>query len=339
MRKLFFFFVFLFVCSQSYAQMSDYQDLIKKHKGSNNIDTVAWIHSGSFSLGINQGVLHNWSAGGELISLTVNSLFNGTLIHFNHRKVWTTHLNANYGLLYAYSNAFQPRKTNDQIDLNSKYGYQITDSSHFFVVGLLDARSQFTKGYDYEIPDWRSQPTSNFFSPLYLTLAPGLEYRNGDLLNIFFSPVALRGIFASKYYTLQSDAGAFGVPYGKTFRFELGAYLSMRLKKDFSKHFSYRTRLNLYSNYLAKDIYKDGVLVRKDNPGNVDILWDNYLTFTFAKYFALNIGITALYDNDIPYKTTYLDEHGAIQAKDEPLSALGWWQIKQIMSIDFNYKF
>ena len=332
----------LLLGAQSQAQISDYQQFMEKSKKSTvtrNVDTVAWIYDGSLNIGVNQGILHNWAAGGELASMTVSGLFNGNLTRYKHRKVWANNLNAAYGLFYAYSNSFVPRKTDDRIDLTSRYGYQLKDSSKFFITALLNAQTQFTKGYDYEAPNWRDFSTSDFLSPLYVTLAPGIEYRDGSQFSVFYSPVALRGTFVSKYYTTKDSAGAFGVDYNKTFRFELGSYLSARYGLTVSKHFSFRTRLDLYCNYLTKDTYLNGNLVKRDNPGNIDILWDNALTFSFAKYFAVNIGLTAIYDNDVPYVKTYTDENGVVQPKDEPFSGLGWWQVKQVMTIGFNYKF
>lgn len=339
-RILFTLSCLFFIVLQSNAQgISDFEKIARKSIETKNVDTVAWTHSGTLSLGINQGILHNWSAGGELASLTISGLFDATLTRYNHRKIWTSNLNAAYGLLYAYSNSFIPRKTDDQLNFSSRLGYQLTDSSNFFLVGLLNAQSQFTKGYNYGIPDWEDFPTSGFISPLYLTVAPGMEYRRGSRLSVFFSPLAFRGTFVSKVYTAQEAAGAFGVDSGKSFRFESGSYLSARFAQEFSKHFSLRTRLDLYSNYLAKDQYQNGVLVRRDNPGNIDILWDNVLTFSFARYFAVNFGLTAIYDNDVPYLKTFKDKNGVVQLKNEPFSDLGWWQVKEIMSIGFNYKF
>lgn len=321
------------------AQISNFEDLGRKNAETKNIDTVAWLHGGALTIGINEGILHNWAAGGELASLTVNGVFDGSLTRYNHRTIWTNNLNAAYGLFYAYSNFFVPRKTDDRIDLTSKFGYQLRPNSNFFFTGLFNAKTQFTKGYDYNVPEWDTFSTSKFFSPLYLTLAPGIEYRRGSQLSIFFSPLAARATFVDEYYTLRSPEGAYGVANGETFRFELGAYLSARFDKELSKHVSYRSRLDLYSNYLAKDSYLNNTLVKKDNPGNIDILWDNFLTFKFAKYFSINFGLTAIYDNDVPYEKTFTDANGIVQPKNEPYSGLGWWQIKQILSIGFNYKF
>jgi hypothetical protein len=245
-------------------------------------------------------------------------------------------LDAAYGLFYAYSNSFVPRKTDDRIDFTSKYGYRLSKTSDLYFTGLLNAKTQFTKGYDYDAPDWDTFSTSKFLSPFYLTLAPGLEYRKGSQFSVFFSPLAARITLVDAYYTNQTPEGMYGVKNGKTARFELGAYLTARYIKDLTKNISYRGRLDLYSNYLAKNSYDNaGLLIKKDNPGNIDILIDNNISFKFYKFFSLNFGILAIYDNDVPFEKTFKDG----STVKEPINGLGWWQIKQVMSFGFNYKF
>jgi hypothetical protein len=328
--------VFSFVTQ---AQINNYEDLAKKNAETNNVDTVAWIYTGTLNMGLNQGILHNWAAGGELASLTVNGLFNGSLIRYNNRVLWTNNLDMAYGLFYAYSNSFVPRKTDDRIDLTSKYGYRLSDSGNFYLTGLFNAKTQFTKAYNYDVPEWDTFSTSKFLSPLYLTFAPGIEYRKGSQISVFFSPAAARFTFVDAYYTRRAPEGAFGVKNGKTMRFELGAYLSARYVKEINKNITFRSRLDLYSNYLAKDTKENGITVKKDNPGNIDILFDNFISFKFFKYFSINFGLVTIYDNDVPYEKTFVDANGVQQPKDEPYEGLGWWQIKQAMSVGFNYKF
>jgi hypothetical protein len=317
------------------AQDLSYSEMAKKYTETKNIDTVAWIYSGTLTMGINQGILHNWAAGGELASLTLNGQFNGTITRYYNRSVWSNTFDAAYGLFYAYSNSFVPRKTDDRIDFTSKYGYRLSKTSDLYFTGLLNAKTQFSKGYNYDQPDWDTFSTSNFLSPLYITIAPGIEYRKGSNLTLFFSPVASRLTFVSDYYTLQDSAGMYGVEYGKTVRFELGAYFSGRYTKDFTKNISYRGRLDLYCNYLAKNKEVGGMIVKKDNPGNIDILIDNAISFKFYKFFSMNLGLVAIYDNDVPYESLLSDG----TAQKEPVNGLGWWQLKQFMSFGFNYKF
>ncbi len=339
MKRILLFCTIAASASPALAQVGNYaEDIAKKNAETKNVDTTAWIYTGVFNLGFNQGVLHNWAAGGEIASLAVNSQFNGSLIRYQNRSIWTNNLDAAYGLFYAYSNSFVPRKTDDRIDLTSKYGYRISDSADFYFTGLFNAKSQFTKAYNYDAPEWDTFSTSNFLSPLYLTFAPGIEYRKGTQISVFFSPAAGRFTFVDRYYTERDPAGAFGVANGKSMRFELGAYVTARYVKDLSKSVTFRSRLDLYSNYLAKDKFDNaGLLVKKDNPGNIDILFDNFISFKFFRYFSVNLGVVAIYDNDVPYSKVLEDG----TPKDEPkaMKDLGWWQIKQTLNFGFNYKF
>jgi hypothetical protein len=49
--------------------------------------------------------------------------------------------------------------------------------------------------------------------------------------------------------------------------------------------------------------------------------------------------VTAIYDNDLPYDVEYKDASQVPQTKEEPGTGLGWWQIKEVMSIGFAYRF
>lgn len=328
----------MLAAASSFAQLSE-TDNVKKNLSYDSKDTVAWLHNGTLQLGLNQGFLHNWAAGGEVASLQFDGLFSGNITRLYHKTVWSNSLDANYSLFYAYSNHFVPRKIDDRIDFTSKFGTRI-DTSHFFITGLFNFKSQFTKGYDYSVPGWDTTSTSRFLSPGYLTLAAGVEYRRGAALSLFFSPVAARLTLVDKYYTRMRPEGAYGVGYDKTSRFQLGAYFSGRWQHDFSRNISYKTRVDLYSDYLAKN-RKDslGNVVAKDNPGNIDVLWDNLVQVKLGRYFALTLALTMMYDNDIPYSSTYTDAGGNTVDKDEPGTRFGWWQIKQVMTLGFVYKF
>ncbi|WP_165836277.1 DUF3078 domain-containing protein [Taibaiella soli] len=301
-------------------------------------DTVAWIHGGTCQIGMNQGLLHNWNAGGEIASLTVNGVFSGFLTRVYHNQIWSNNLDLAYSLFYAYSNDFVPRKNDDRIDFTSKYGFKIDPKKPFYLTTLFNFRSQFSKGYNYTLPDWKQNPISDFFSPGYFTLAEGVELRRGTNLSFFLSPISARYTVANSRYTSMTG-GAFGIEQGATSRFELGAYFSGRYKVDISKTMSFKTRLDLYSNYLAKN-KTDGVTgrVTHDNPGNIDILWDNLFSWKFSKYFGMVAGLTFIYDNDFPYSSTYVNESGVAQSKNDPAD-LGWLQLRQVFTFGFEYKF
>lgn len=330
-KKSLLFGVALLSCSAAIAQVEVqyFNELRKKNEKNTNLDTVATIYNGTLTLGFNQGLLHNWAAGGELISANVNALFNGSLIRYNGPLIWATNLDVAFGQFYAYSNGFVPRKTDDRVDLTSKYGLRLGKESNFYFTSLFNAKTQLSMAYNYELENWKDTPISSPFSPIYFTLAPGIEYRKGSEFTLFFSPAAMRGTMASRRYTTANPEGAFGVPYDKVFRFEIGSYLTTRYTKDITSDISYNGRFDLFSNYLATDQYLDGVLVKEDSPSNIDIFWDNNFSYKFYKYFSINFGLLAIYDNDVPY----------ITVENDPAKGLGWWQVKQYINFGFNYKF
>jgi hypothetical protein len=330
--------IILVVNHGSYAQLDNSLKLSKSLETEDK-DTTAWMRGGLFNIGLNEGFLHNWPAGGEAASVVVNTLFSGYINRITPRGAWTNNLDVTYGMFYSYSNKFIPRKTDDRIDLTSKYGYKLKPGKKIYLTTLFNFKSQFTKGYDYSIPNWQLSPASEFLSPAYFILALGLEYRR-DRTSLFFSPAAARLTIADSYYTSLYPEGAFGIENGKTSRFELGAYFSGRYETDPKKKLYYKTRLDLYSNYLAKaKTDSTGAVIKEDSPGNIDMLWDNLLLISVSKYLTVNFGVTMIYDNDIPYKDSYIDDAGNVVKKDEPGQALGWWQVKQLFTIGFKYKF
>ncbi|HRP90542.1 MAG TPA: DUF3078 domain-containing protein [Edaphocola sp.] len=337
MKKRILFFTAMAMSVASFAQLDNVEEVMKQKHGDNSTDTISWSKDAMFTLNGSQSLLHNWAAGGELASLALNGRFDGNANRNYHRHIWTNNLLLLYGMQANYSTGFQAFKTDDRIDFTSKYGYKIKPNGRWYISGLLNARTQFSKGYSsYDIPNWKDFSTSNFLSPLYLMFSPGLEYRKGDEFSFFISPLAVRATFVDRFYTDKNPEGAFGVLKGKNARWEMGAYASLRYKKELAKNLLYVGRVDLYSNYLAKDI-KDGTgnIIKKDSPANIDIFWDNMFTYQFFKYFNVGFGLTAIYDNDVPFKG--LDANG-IPLK-EPISGLGWWQISQKFSVGFIYKF
>jgi hypothetical protein len=335
MKKMLLILVVAQICyQQSNAQVNKVGD-VQKSLETTNRDTVAWIYGGVCNIGANEGFLHNWAAGGELASISVNGLFSGHLDHLNNQDIWSNNLDMTYGLNYTYSANFVPHKTDDRIDFTSKYGIR-HDSTNFFYTALFNFKSQFTKGYDYTLPHFDSASTSKFLSPAYFTTAIGMDYRKGSDISLFFSPIAGRLTIADRYYTTMTPQGKFGVPYGKTAYFQFGAYFSGRYVVNINKNLVYKTRLDLYSDYLAKDT-KDSIgrVIKKDNPGNVSVLFDNLFSWKVSKFLNLTLGATFIYDNNIPFVKPVLAPGADVQ----PGTSLGWVQMKHVFTLGFEYKF
>ncbi|MBP6624798.1 MAG: DUF3078 domain-containing protein [Chitinophagaceae bacterium] len=330
---------------QTYAQTTDkrsdelQKDMSRKVEAKNE----GWSRGGLINLGINQGLLENWVAGGERMSLAWNGQFNGFLTRIKGNKAFENTLDMYYGLNYVASNAFVPRKLDDRLDFSSRYGVQpkswtVSKSKlkrSTYLTGLFRFQTQFTEGYNYEATNWINSPISEFLSPGYFTLALGATYRPNDNFSVFLSPIAARMTVVKSKYT--AAASAFGVEKGKTSRMEVGAYMTARYKTQLTKNILYNTRLDLYSNYLAKNTVVNGYVIDKSSPANIDILWDNFFAMKISKFIGAGLGFTMIYDDDQPGQKNKdgKDANGVITKTYGPL---GWWQLKQVLNVGFSYK-
>ncbi|MCC7030385.1 MAG: DUF3078 domain-containing protein [Chitinophagaceae bacterium] len=317
-------------------------DLQKDLKAKVEAKDEGWKRGGLLNIGINQAILENWAAGGERLSFAANGQLNAFMTRIKSNTIFENTLDLYYGLNYVASSHFVPRKLDDRIDFSTRYGLQPKSwtvsknrfKNHTYMTGLFRFQSQFTEGYNYEMPSWRTNPTSAFLAPAYFTLALGAEYRPNNNFSIFFSPLAGKVTLVKERYTLL--APAFGVEQGKTSRFEFGAYLTTKYRTNLTKNIAYNTRVDLYSNYLAKNKTVNGLLV-KDGPGNVDVLWDNFFALKISKLIGAGLGFTLFYDNDQPgQKNKKSTDANGIETYS--YGPLGWWQLKQVLNLGFSYK-
>ena len=237
-----------------------------------------WRTGGVFGLNIAQGSLSNWAAGGDNFSLSLNSIFNYYAFYKNGRKSWDNTIDFNLG--YVRTTSLGSRKNDDKFDVLSKYGYAL--SPKLSLSGLFNFRTQFFKGYTY--PDNVKTFSSAFLSPAYILLSPGLDYKPTKNLSIFFSPITFRWIIVKN--DSLSAKGYYGVPPGKKVKSEIGAFMSINYLKDFTKNFSYKGRLDLFSNYKA-------------NPGNIDLYMTNLFSVKISKVLAVTWSLDMIYDDDV----------------------------------------
>ncbi|MCZ2459595.1 MAG: DUF3078 domain-containing protein [Chitinophagales bacterium] len=284
---------------------SDANQTIKKDP----IDTSSqiWKTGGLFNLNLNQGALKNWAAGGDKSSLSIASLLALHAYYKKDRHQWDNTLELAYGLLNTTSQG--TRKSDDRFDILSKYGYQL--HKEWYLSGLFNFRTQFSKGYAY--PDNNTKIlTSDFFAPAYVILSPGITYQPGKNFSVFLSPVTARWVIV--HQDSLSNAGAYGVDPGKRSKSEFGAFASASYKATLSKSASFQGRLDLFSNY-------------KHEPGNIDVFWTNMLLVKVTKAISMNLNVDMIYDNDI--KTVKGD--GSIGGAS--------LQIKELMGIGLAVKF
>ena len=272
-------------------------------------DTIPkiWKVGGLFNLNFNQAALSNWAAGGDNSSIALSTFLNAHAFYLKGKHSWDNTLDVAYGFINTTS--LGTRKSDDRFDLLSKYGYDI--GKKWYISGLFDFRSQFSKGYAYP-SNSPKQLTSDFLAPAYILLSPGMNYKPNDEFSFFISPATARWVIVNN--DSLSLKGAYGVDTAKKSRFEFGAFASISYNKKISPSAVYSGRLDLFSNYLH-------------NPQNISIYWTNVLAVKITKLLSMSLTVNMIYDNDI--KTVNKDGSAG---GPKP-------QIQELFGVGLAYKF
>ena len=320
-----FLFAALFVSTVSFAQETAVAD-------------TSWKSGGIFSLGFSQVSLSNWAAGG-FSSVSGNGVFSLFKNYAKDKVYWDNSLDLGYGILRQEDGRDETTKTDDRLDIASKYGREAWNDKWYYSV-LGNFKTQFTEGVSTLHDDINGTDTtflsngnigqvrdriSDFLAPGYALLALGLDHKPNDHFTLFISPITAK-------FTIVGDddlarAGAFGVqgneyeegtlnvttPFENS-RTEVGAYLKAVYTKELMKNVALMTKLDLFTNY------------QEDPFTHTDVNWEMLLGLTVNDYISANIGFQTIYDHDI----TIVDEDGNAGPRT---------QFKQLLGLGFNYKF
>jgi hypothetical protein len=253
-------------------------------------DTIpkVWKTGGLLRFTFTQAARSNWSGGGDKSSLGLSSFFSGYAFYKKDKNSWDNTIDLAYGFLNTTS--LGSRKTDDRIDLLSKYGYDI--GKKWYLSGLVNFRTQFAPGYSYP-KTGAPVLTSDFMAPGYLIVSPGLNYMPNDDFSFFISPATLRWTFVEN--DSLSAKGSYGVDTGKNVKLEFGAFSSITYTHKISSAAVYTGRLDLFSNY-------------EHTPQDVDVNWTNLLAVKVTGIVTMSLSFTLIYDNDV----STVNENGTI---------------------------
>jgi len=275
-------------------------------------DTLqGWHKDGVISLNMAQSSFTHWAAGGQN-SVALNGLLNLTANLVAGKSAWDNALTVGYGKMLQKGNDLGWVKTDDRIDLQSKYGRKASEL--WFWSALMSFKTQMTPGYNY--PN-TTDKISDLMSPAYLLFSLGMDYKPKPELSVYLSPLTSKNTIVRDDYL--SSMGAFGVEAGKKFRAEMGAYANIAFKKDeLLKNVNFLTKLDLFSNYLK-------------NPQNVDISWETLIVLKVNEFISATVNTILLYDDDILIKVDEGPEGSAIMGKRA--------QFKEVIGVGLTYKF
>ena len=261
-----------------------------------------WIHC--------QTSLTNWSAGGEN-SLSINGLINAQANLKKGESNWANSLEIGYGLLKQGTDAGFV-KTDDKIELVSKYGYHAFGKWNYAV--LFSFKTQMANGYNYPND---SVAISKFLAPGYILGAAGLDYMPNDNFSAFIAPITGKVTLVNDQ--ALADSGAYGVKPGQKSRIEMGGYIRLAFRKDLFENVNFSTKIDLFSNYL-------------DNPQNIDINWETLLTLKANKYLSATLSTLLIYDDNIKIEQD-TNNDGVIDSKGPRI------QFKEVLSIGITLQF
>jgi hypothetical protein len=303
--------VFIALMKAGYGQvpLTQLPDTLKK---ANPKDT-SWKFPGLFSISASQTSLSNWQGGGS-DNLTITSIFKLDPVYKKGNHEWINKIDLKYGLIKLGDFKLY-QKNMDQLFLLTKYNRNAFNK-YWYYTTQADFRTQFAPGYNYSGDSIVGRATSDFMSPGYVQLLVGLDYKPADYFSITFAPVAGKITIVNRQHL--ADEGAYGVKKavldsagrvvtpGERTRYEFGGRVIVKFKKEIAKNVSLDSYLDLFSNYVEK-------------PGNIDVVFNNMLTFKINKYFTASIISQMLYDDDVVIKRDW-DKDGLY---DKPQDIFG----------------
>jgi len=297
------------LCLSTYSQAVDMADVEKKSaaiskSAADTTDTKKWTFKGMAGVNLSQASFTNWSGGGEN-SVATNAYCVGGAYYRKDRSAWDNDLSLGYGVLYTGTNGW--RKSSDQIDFSSKYGYAATDK--LFYSALAGFNTQFAKGFNYPND---SIYISKFMAPGYAIASIGIDYRPVSSLSIFASPIT--GRFTFVLDDSLSHIGAFGVDIDKKIKAQIGAYTRIAYNANVMTNVNINSRLELFTAY-------------DKSFGNIVVNWEVMVGMKINKYLTATLNTVLRYDNAIKYVDKEGIEHGPRV------------QFKQLLGVGLAYQF
>ncbi len=285
---------------------------------------IFWTKKNAVGMNFNEVAFINWNSGGNN---SISALFHGNFERKYQKKLlsWKSSASMRYGL--NAQEGRELRKSEDQIQVNSTFGYRRDSVSNFRYSAKFNFNTQFANGYRYPDTD---RPISKFMAPGYIFLGIGTEYSHPkDDLTVYISPVTQKSTFVLD--RVLSNEGMFGVEpaikdeegnileEGERVRTEFGVLVTSGFTKEVFKNVNLDNQISLYSDYLNKF-------------GNVDVDWQMNVNMVVNTFIKASIGSHLRYDDDIKVKE---DING-----DGNLETLGpKVQFKQMLGVGVVYEF
>lgn len=268
-----------------------------------------WTYFGDYSLQFLQNyVSDNWHKGGESNYAMIGAVTLQANYNDKDKVKWDNKLELKLGMQSSREDSIHKYKSGeDLIRLTSKLGVQATKKWYYTLQFI--AQTQFTRGFKNN----DETVYSDFLSPLNLNLSLGMDYKvswcNNRLTGTFnISPFSAN----LKYYDRLECALRNGVhdmvgdeKVAKHSLWDFGSTLTADLSWQLSKMMKWQTRLYGFTSYKRSQVE-----------------WENTLTLQVSRFISMKLFVYPRFDDSAK--------------RDEDF---GYFQLKEYLSLGFNYSF
>jgi hypothetical protein len=326
-----------------------------------------WKKGAFLGVTLGQTALFNWAGGGQNTILGQISA-NGFINYQRGHMEWDNSINFLLGGIVqghvlgtqGYRKAAF-RKNVDNLQVTSRLGYILDKKKQWMAAFLVDYKTSVLNGYDYTAYDASASLTnpqriSSPFSPSFVVLSLGINYKPAPYVSFYLSPLAgklsfINGkasdsasnksndITSNPQYYNRVDGSRYGFNYGQTFRGQLGAYFRADFQKDLMKNINLKTTLELFTPYTNEIIDNggDSVLLRRgittiNTVGKIDVNWLTSINFKVNKYITCSFEMQLLYS----YTTLVPRYDYSTGIIDKRYNSI---QFREGLTLGFGYKF
>lgn len=281
-------------------------DQLKEMVPEKEVERANWLHTFDAGLQFSQAyVSPNWYQGGNSnLNMIANALYNVQLNpKFHQNVIFDTTVSYKLGLNNAPEDSIHSYNiTEDIFQINSKFGLKA--AKHWYYSVTAQFKTQLLNSYKSNTRDM----IAAFLSPSELNFGVGMTYSYENPRKT----VAFSASIAPLSYNLKTctnpnlDPTAFGIDAGKKSKSEFGSSVELNFLWKLTYNITYKSRLFAFTDYsyLQAD-------------------WEHTLDFTINRFMSARIYAHLRYDSNAPI-----------------VADTSWrrWQLKEIISIGFNYR-
>ncbi len=319
MKRSIAFFLFLSLTTVAFAQETVPTDTIVAPADTTAAlaDTIVapkpqyWTKSLTTQIGFSQLSLTNWAAGGYG-SISLNTFAAANANYKRDKLIWDNQLQVGYGFIQSFDDGY--KKSDDRLILDSKVGYKAVET--LYASALFNLRTQFAKGYDN-----KGNFVADFFTPAYVSLGFGVDYKPYDNFSINFAPLTGKLVMVKN----KELRAKYGNAEDQFCKFELGAQLKVDGKIEV-ENFKVVSSLTLFSDYLNK-------------PQNVKVYWDVNADAKITKFFSVSIRTNLIYDDTIRFIDKTDKQGNPVLDENGKTIKIPGVQFKELFSVGLSYTF